>query len=60
MRVFFMMEVIPEIMQFVYGWGTVVAAGGPGDGDVGLDEEQNSLFLGAGADVPVDCRRQGL
>ena len=54
MRVFFMMEVIPEIMQFVYGWGTVVAAGGPGDGDVGLDEEQNFLFLGAGADVPVD------
>ena len=36
---FFMMEAIPEIMQFVYGWGTVVAAGGPGDGDVGLDEE---------------------
>ena len=54
MRVFFMMEVIPEIMQFVYGWGAVVAVVGPCGDDVCLNEMQDFLFIIAGADVPVD------
>ena len=57
---FTILEVYPEIMQFVYGWGAVVAAVGPCGDDVCLNEVQDFLFIVAGADVSVDCRRQGL
>ena len=51
---FTILEVYPEIMQFVYGWGAVVAVVGPCGDDVCLNEMQDFLFIIAGADVPVD------
>ncbi len=54
-RIFWKKEAWPERLYFIDGWGEVLAAGGPDGDDVGLDECQYFIFIGAISNVSIYC-----